>query len=56
MSCLDDIISECYDLDCLSFSMGKDTLFYNSTDYYYSNNSNYFLHNPIYEERYKIKL
>ena len=28
MSCLDDMISKCYDLDCLSFSMGKDTLFY----------------------------
>ena len=52
MSCLDDMISECYDLDCLSFSLGTLSLFYNSTDYYYSNYSNYFLHNPIYEERY----
>lgn len=53
-SCLDNMIDKCYDIDCVSFSLslGDNTLFYNSSDYYYSENYNIFVYNPTYHDRY----
>ena len=51
-SCLEDIMEGCYQMNCLSFSLGDLSLFYNSTYYYYHNDSNLFVFNPTYQDRY----